>query len=54
MTIAMAARILSPLPYPSLLYIVGANNGKPKPANERKNETAARAVIGRSAWAIDQ
>jgi len=26
------------------LYIVGANNGNPKPAKERKNVAAARAV----------
>jgi hypothetical protein len=27
------------------LYIVGANNGNPKPAKERKKVAAARAVV---------
>ena len=42
-TIAKHARIVSPLPYPSALYIAGANSGKPKPARERRNVTAASA-----------
>ena len=41
---AKQARMVSPFPYPSALYIAGANNGKPKPARERKNVTAARAT----------
>ena len=44
MTIATAPRIESPTPYPSALYIVGANSGKPKPAHERRNVTAASAA----------
>lgn len=40
---ATAARIESPLPYPSALYIAGANSGKPKPAHDRQNVTAASA-----------
>jgi len=37
--------MVSLLPKPSALYIVGANNGNPKPAKERKNIAAARAVV---------
>ena len=44
MTIATAPRIESPLPYPSAAYIVGANSGKPNPAHERRNVTAASAA----------
>lgn len=47
MTIATAPRIESPLPYPSALYIVGANSGKPNPAHERRNVTAASAAAAR-------
>lgn len=46
MTIAHTARMVSPFPYPSFAYIVGANSGKPNPARERKHETAARAGCG--------
>lgn len=41
---ARHARMVSPFPYPSFAYIAGANRGKPKPARERRNETAARAI----------
>ena len=41
--IANAASIVSPFPYPSASYIVGANSGNPNPAHDRRNETAARA-----------
>ena len=40
---AKHARIVSPLPYPSALYIAGANSGKPNPASERRKVAAARA-----------
>lgn len=43
MTIATIARIVSPLPKPRAEYIAGANRGNPKPANDRRNETAANA-----------
>ena len=35
--------MVSPFPYPSALYIAGEKSGKPKPAKERRHETAARA-----------
>ncbi len=38
-----AAKIVSPLPYPSASYMYGAKSGKPNPASERKQDTAARA-----------
>ncbi len=44
---ATAARIVSPFPKPRALYIAGAKSGKPKPATERRNETAARATRAR-------
>ena len=40
---ANAAKIVLPFPYPNALYIAGANNGNPKPARERKHDTAASA-----------
>lgn len=43
---ANAARIVFPFPYPRAANIAGAKSGKPKPARDRKNETAARAVGG--------
>ena len=43
-TIATHARIVLPIPYPSLLNIAGAKRGKPKPASDRKHETAASAI----------
>lgn len=43
MTTANAARMVFPFPYPSALYIAGANSGKPKPASERRHDTAANA-----------
>ena len=43
MTMATTASILSPLPYPRALYIAGANSGKPNPAMDLRNVTAARA-----------
>lgn len=43
MTIATAPRIESPFPYPRALYMDGANRGKPNPAQDRRNVTAARA-----------
>ena len=45
MTTATTASMVSPLPNPSALYIAGANNGKPKPQRERKNATAASAMM---------
>lgn len=44
------ARIVSPLPYPNRSYMMGANKGKPNPASDRKNETAARAKIRVDLW----
>ncbi len=43
--IANAARIVSPLSKPSFTYIAGAKpeSGKPNPASERRQETAASA-----------
>lgn len=41
--IANAARIVQPLPYPNLAYMAGAKSGKPKPARERRQDTAASA-----------
>jgi len=41
--IAKTAKTVLPLPYPNLSYIVGANNGNPNPAIDRKTRTAARA-----------
>ena len=41
--IARHARIVFPFPYPSLLYMAGANRGKPKPASDRRHEVAASA-----------
>jgi hypothetical protein len=46
MTIATTAKIVSPFPNPSALYIAGANKGNPKPASDRKKEAAARAEYG--------
>jgi hypothetical protein len=43
MTNATTAKIVSPFPNPSALYIAGANKGNPKPAIDRKKEAAARA-----------
>ena len=43
--IAKHARTVHPFPYPSLLNMAGANSGNPKPANDRKHETAASAII---------
>lgn len=43
MTNAATAKIVSPFPNPSALYIAGANKGNPKPAIDRKKEAAARA-----------
>lgn len=43
MTMATAPKMESPLPYPRALYIVGANSGKPNPAQDRRNVTAAKA-----------
>jgi hypothetical protein len=40
-TIAKPASREDPPPYPRAVYMAGANNGKPKPASERKHETAA-------------
>ena len=45
MTIAITARIVSPLPNPSAEYIAGAKRGNPQPANERKQDTAAIAEL---------
>ena len=42
--IAKHARTVHPFPYPSLLNMAGANSGNPKPANDRKHETAASAI----------
>lgn len=42
-TIATTARIVSPFPNPSALYIAGANRGNPKPASDRRHATAASA-----------
>lgn len=42
---AKHARIVSPFPYPSALYIAGAKSGKQKPAIERKKARAASAAI---------
>ena len=42
--IPQAARIVSPFPRPSALYIAGAKSGNPNPARDRKKEAAARAV----------
>jgi hypothetical protein len=40
----MHARIIFPLPYPSFLYIAGANRGKVKPASDRRHAVAASAI----------
>lgn len=45
--IATQAIIESPLPYPNLSYMIGAKRGKPKPAADLKNNTAA---IADAAW----
>ena len=42
-TNATTARRVSPPPNPSALYIAGANKGNPKPASDRRQETAASA-----------
>lgn len=42
-TIATTAKIVSPFPNLSALYISGANKGNPKPASDRKKEMVARA-----------
>ena len=41
--IATPANTVFALPHPKLAYIAGANSGNPKPAKERKAETAASA-----------
>jgi hypothetical protein len=46
-TIAATARIVSPFPNPSVLYIAGANKGNPKPASDLKKATAAIAECER-------
>jgi hypothetical protein len=43
-TSAKPASSVSPHPYPSALYIAGANSGKPNPARLRRQDTAARAL----------
>ena len=41
---ANAARMVSPFPYPSALYMGGAKSGKPNPVTDRRKFAAARAV----------
>lgn len=43
MTAPTIASTVLPHPYPRASYIAGANSGKPNPAQERRNVTAARA-----------
>ena len=43
--IARQASTVFPFPYPSFSYKGGANSGKPKPAIDRRNDTAARAIV---------
>lgn len=45
-TIPSMARIVSPFPYPSFIYIDGANNGNPNPQRDRRKDTAASAARG--------
>jgi hypothetical protein len=47
MRIATTARIVLPFPNPSVAYIAGANKGNPKPASDRRQETAASAEYER-------
>lgn len=42
-TIATQARIVLPFPYPKLWNMLGAKRGKPKPARDRRHDTAASA-----------
>jgi hypothetical protein len=44
-TIENPASRVEPPPYPRALYIAGAKSGKPKPAKERKHDTAANAGV---------
>ena len=44
-TMAITASTVSPFPNPSAEYIAGANRGNPHPANERRQATAAIAVL---------
>ena len=44
MTIDTHANTVHPFPYPSASNIAGANRGKPKPAKDRRHDTAASAV----------
>lgn len=39
---AQHAKMVSPLPYPKLAYMVGAKRGNPNPARERRQVVAAR------------
>jgi len=41
---ATTAKTVLPIPYPSALYMAGAKSGKPNPATERKQDTAASAT----------
>lgn len=41
--IATAARMESPTPYPSALYMLGAKSGNPNPQKDRTHVIAARA-----------
>ena len=43
-TIDAPANTLHPFPYPSAPNIAGANRGNPKPAKDRRHDTAASAV----------
>lgn len=50
-TIATQARIVLPLPYPKVSYMLGAKRGKPKPARDRRHDTAASAD---AAWRVKE
>ena len=52
-TIANAARMVLPLPYPRAPYIIGANSGNPNPAKALKKSTAASAIPQRVNIHID-
>ncbi len=45
--IAMAASKLPPAPYPSSLYMVGANSGNPNPAKLRSTVVAPTALAAK-------
>lgn len=46
------ASTVLPHPYPKALYIAGAKSGKPNPAQERRQVTAARAGMDQAALVL--